>query len=131
MMLLGVLAAGCTLGPELAGFGPAYGPAGAALHLTLTGARITGELLAVEDSVLLIAIADGDLEASGGTTPLVRVWTRAISDTKGPHNVSGGWGPDQKARYRMIARYPAGVSPGLERRLLEAYHTDAVRWIRP
>jgi hypothetical protein len=122
--LLALLSAvvGCSVGTTARSYQPAKGPAGAAVTLELTEHRsLGGELLAVEDTTLLLV----------GNDQLIRVDVTSIRKLKGPKlSVSGPnlIGPTRE-RLRLISRYPQGVSPELEARLLGAYGRSSVRRI--
>jgi hypothetical protein len=109
-----VLTAGCAIGPSLSSFPPAASPGGVEVTLGLhAGPTVAGELLAVEEAALLLVTAEGEL-LRAALAGVVRLWARygryplPLSDAS-------------KARLRALARYPEGVSPGLERRLVEVY----------
>jgi hypothetical protein len=76
---------------------------------------VRGELLAVEDSALLVLREQR----------LVRVPLRAISWARFPHtNVlidRRNLLPEQRDRLRQLSRFPAGVSPDVMARLLVAH----------
>lgn len=86
--------------------------------LTLSeGRTLRGELLAVEDSTLLLAV-EGSLH---------RVPLRAVVRGAAPRlGFTDRLEPGTRERLRLISRYPQGVSPDLERRLLQAYGREAV-----
>lgn len=114
-----LLALGCTVGTTSSRFQPARGPAGADLHLTLAGGRtVAGELLGFSSNDLLV------LERSR----LFRVSVGALRELRGPKvKFRGSDLPaDTRERLRLISRYPQGVSPELERQLLQAYGQEAV-----
>jgi hypothetical protein len=92
------------------------------VSLELTGQpRIRGELLAVEERALLI-LQDREL---------TRVMFQRIRSGRAPDGGFRGrvMTGDVRERLRLISRYPQGVSPELEARLLQAYGTTAVREI--
>lgn len=118
-----LLVAACPIGTTGRGYAPAKGPAGATVTLELTGhRRIVGELLAVEDTALLV------LE----DRQLVRVPLPLILSGNAPkvsfngQAATGGLG-EPGERLRLISRYPQGVSAELEARLLQAYGQSGVR----
>lgn len=118
----------CSVGPKPENVRPAREPAGATVGLQVRSGRerqlVTGELLAVQDSGLLVrdttrivlvrnqAIRRGTLLAPG----------IAVSFTAKPVG-------DTRERLRLVSRYPAGVSAELLRRLLAAYGHDSLRTI--
>lgn len=117
------LLAACAVGTTGGSYEPAKGPAGATVTLELGGRRqLVGELLAVEDASLLV-LQDRQL---------VRVPLPLIVSGKAPkvsftgQTLTGKVG-ESRERLRLISRYPQGVSPELEARLLEAYGQSRVR----
>jgi hypothetical protein len=115
-----LLPAACSVGTTGKNYAPGKSPAGASVMLELSGGRrtLSGELLAVEDSSLVVQ--------SGGQ--LHRIPLRLIQSGKAPKLSFSGAGlkPPDREQLRLISRYPQGVSPELERRLLEAYGQTAV-----
>jgi hypothetical protein len=124
VIVLGVALA-CSVGPKPENVLPAHDPAGATvgLQVRIGSSRrvVTGELLAVEDSGLLVR----------DTTRIVLVRNRALrSGTLLASGVGLSFSgkPDNytSERLRLLSRYPAGVSPDLLRRLLAAYGHDSL-----
>jgi small nuclear ribonucleoprotein (snRNP)-like protein len=77
-----LLLAGCSVGSSVKNYAPAKGPAGATVKLELTGNRtLAGELLAVEDSSLLV-LSDGQLMRVG--LPLIQTGNAAKVGFTGP-----------------------------------------------
>jgi hypothetical protein len=114
------LLAACSLGTTVREYTPAQGPAGAMLSVELTNQPpIIGELLAVEQTSVLLL----------DSGRLVRVGIPLIRSGKGPQVSFTGATLDAVARerLRLISRYPQGVSPDLEARLLKAYGVTEVR----
>ena len=114
------LLVGCSVGHGVKNYAPAEGPAGATVKLELTGNRtVAGELLTVQDSSLMLL--------SGGQ--LIRVRMPLIETGSVPKlsftraELKG----DVRERLRLISRYPQGISPDLETRLLQAYRQTAVQ----
>ncbi len=114
-----ILLTACSVGTSGRKYAPAKGPAGATVTLELTGQRkLSGELLAVEESSLLV------LE----NREMVRVPVPLISSGKAPGvSFNGNTFSQVRERLRLISRFPQGVSPSLEARLLEAYAQTGVR----
>jgi hypothetical protein len=118
-----VVALGCAVGTTANNYPPALGPAGAQVTLSLRGGlEVKGELLAVGQDSLLV------LRGGHGERRLVRIPSDVLRGVKAPGVSYGGSGlPEQpRERLRLISRYPQGVSPDLERHLLQAYGQDAV-----
>jgi hypothetical protein len=84
------------------------------LELELEGKRaLTGELMAVADSSLLVQ--------SGGRLHRVRFALIESGKAPGVRFTSATLPPEVREQLRLISRYPQGVSPELQRRLLQAY----------
>jgi len=120
-----LLLLGCVMGTTTNKYQPAQGPAGAEIHLTLAeGRTVTGELLSIDSGVLLVLERSQVLERG----QLLRVSVGALRDLRAPKvNYHGSDLPAAtRERLRLISRYPQGVSPELERQLLQAYGQEAV-----
>lgn len=118
--ILGFACAACVVGQHLDSFEPANGPAGGTVTLTTKVKPIgyMGELLAVEDSALLLVRND----------TLMRVPSSLIRSIDAPYGGgSGKLDKHQREKLRLISRYPKGVTPDLEQRLLAAYHQPGVK----
>lgn len=115
-----LLLAACSVGTTGRSYAPAKGPAGATVTLDLTGKRtVSGELLAVEETTLLVL----------QQRQLIRVGVPLIESGKAPKVSFTGWTDATRERLRLISRYPQGVSPELEARLVEAYGVTGIREI--
>jgi hypothetical protein len=115
-----ILLTACSVGTTGKNYAPAKGPAGAIVTLDLSGQRtMTGELLAIDQRSLLV------LEGR----EVVRVALPLVLVGKAPKLSFVGTKLDDatRERLRLISRYPQGVSPDLEARLLAAYGLTAVR----
>lgn len=116
---LTLMCAACTIGTPLSRFEPAKVPGGATVTVFTRANqdRYKGELLAIDDSTILLVRRD--------TLTRIPLWdVRSIQAPLG----EGIGVPDggRRAQLRRIARYPQGMTPDLERRLLEAYHQSAI-----
>lgn len=118
---LGLLAA-CAVGTTGGSYEPAKGPAGARVTLEVSGHReVIGELLAVEDTSLLV-LQERQLVrvplalVISGNAPKVSFTGRTLMTQR----------DEARERLCLISRYPQGVSPELEARLLEAYGQSRV-----
>lgn len=117
-----LLLAACMVGTSAHGYAPAKGPAGATVSMELDDKRrITGELLAVEEATLLV-LQDREV---------IRVPVSRIRSGKAPKISFTGERlvGTTREELRLVSRYPQGVSPELEARLLQAYGTTSVREI--
>jgi hypothetical protein len=114
-----MLLAACSVGTTGRNYAPAKGPAGGTVSLELDGQRtMIGELLAVQPGSLLL------LEGR----ELVRVPIPIIRTGYAPKvSFTAATFEQLRGRLRLISRYPQGVSPELEARLLEAYQLTRIR----
>jgi hypothetical protein len=119
-----ILTTGCAIGTSLRRFPPAHQAGGAQLTLTDGTQKWVGELLALEAATLLLAVTTDD-----STTRLVRVPLEVIASIEGPMWHTQRWTEDDRASLNLFARFPAGITPDLERRLLVTYKADSVRWV--
>src|SRR5574337_351961 len=118
-LVVALLAVGaCVSGPTLGNFAPAHAPDGVSVRLRLVTNREIplAELLAVGDSGLLVQ-RSGRLE----WVPLA-----VVSDVEATgRGTSTRFAPSYRERppneLRLLARYPAGVTPVLLDRLLASY----------
>jgi hypothetical protein len=118
-LAIAVVVTGCHVGPNAQSYTVARTPYGARLALMVADERFEAELLAVRDSGLLVLRSN----------QLLLVPFRSIDDARsagGAHvgvELRDGRRPtsDEMERLRIQSRYPQGVTPELERRLLEAY----------
>ena len=110
--------AACQIGTHARNYAPAKGPAGATVNLQFNDkSRSAAELLAVEDSTLLV------LRGSR----LVRVPLSLVRSGRAPKvSFDGRLKGNTRERLRLISRYPQGVTTDLERQLLGAYGQSAV-----
>jgi hypothetical protein len=120
-----LLAAGCRLGTTAPKFVPSLAPEGVRATLVLRSGRVTGELLAVTDSALVI-------RRYAETPPIAFVRYRAIYSSSF-HQVGaaleGGRPPraEDRETLRLVSRFPQGLSPELLQQLLSGYaQTDPV-----
>ncbi len=107
-------------GPSWSTFEAANVSGGGTVTVTTRPDQIgyTGELLAVEDTTLFLVCRD----------TLTRIPMRVVDAIRASFGAGTGI-PDRGRReqLRRVARYPQGVTPELEQRLLDAYHQTAVR----
>lgn len=124
IVALALVPLGCVVGPSAGGFEPANGPAGIAVALETTQRhKLAAELLEVQDTALLV-LADAEVRLAP-----YRAIRRASFRQRA--NLSFGDGrtpsPDILLHLRQVARFPAGLPPGLLERLLDAHKQGAVR----
>ena len=125
-----IVASGCLFGPTATSFLPATEPRGVWAYLEVMAPHesIAGELLAVDDTALLVLQEQGLQAATTrvGMPQLVLVPTRDIS--AGYFEQLGASIRRRRfeseaaaARVRLASRYPQGVKPALLAALLSAY----------
>jgi hypothetical protein len=104
---------GCSIGGSVAGWKPSTQAAGTEIELDLGGAdKVKGELIALDSAGFLV------LEP----TRLVRVDPQGLRGGSGyKTSFDSPISAEVRDRLRLMSRYPQGVSPELERALLEAY----------
>lgn len=123
-VLIVVVLVACSVGPRPEQFPAAREPAGATIQLRLRGKRVvTGELLAVQDSGLLVR----DL------TRILHVPNAVVRSgslvTGGGAAFAGKPVGGTRERLRLLSRYPSGVTDELLARLLAAYGRDSVETV--
>lgn len=112
------LATGCRFGPKMEKLSVARGPGGAAIEAaTLTG-PVNGELVSVTDDGVVVLQANR----------LINVRFAEIRNARfkelGSDYRFGGQkrpDPDRIARLRRVSRFPQGITPEIEARLLTLY----------
>src|SRR5690606_29243048 len=88
---------------------------------------LAGELLAVEDTALLVAVRWPHPDSSASAPRLARIATRHIRAIDGPAPLRAAWHPKNRERYRLLSRYPQGVSASPEGELVAEVGPDALR----
>ena len=122
LLLLGL--AGCTHGPRLKNFDAAYGPSGVASTVQIYGvsAEVDGELIAVEDEAIVIALQDR----------LVRVpysVIRRASFEDAPHlGIASRRRPmrENRRQLALLSRFPQGLNGEVLTVLLGMYDQDEI-----
>lgn len=131
-----ILLAGCTVGVEVEDFPPAQGPAGIAckarLQQELGGRRLfEGELLAVrEDGIVLRLYKDDPVETGGQRLIVVPFWLLKslwLADVGSFRRSSSEEVNELRLdRLRLLSRFPQGLTPEIERALLDGFGQDAL-----
>ena len=86
--VLALMLTGCVLGPTVAGYTPANTIGGLELTVQLERRSITGELLAVEDTALMMVVRFPNPDSSD-TPRIARVATRRIQGITGAVSSTG------------------------------------------
>jgi hypothetical protein len=111
----------CQVGGTVETFAPANRPAGVAVDLTLQGGRKTrGELLAVEDTALVVLAQDSVTLVSYGA---IFEWRFSQVDAL----LQRPPAPDLATKLRLLSRFPQGLTPALLARLLAAQGQAALK----
>jgi hypothetical protein len=115
MSLVAVLC--CTacfkVGPSTQDLSLVTSPNGARVDVQTNTQRVSGELLAVRDSGIVISL--------GGRVALVPYPSvrRVMVAELGQYSVGAGTpSPENRAKLNLVSRYPQGIGAELERRLL-------------
>ena len=112
---------GCSFGATVERFAPATRPQGVAAALTLQGgAECNGELLAVQDTALVVLARDTVTLVSYGA-----IFRGRFSEL-GPLLATPP-AADFATRLRLLSRFPQGLTPDLLARLLAAQGQSAVK----
>jgi hypothetical protein len=114
--LLALVLTGCAIGPGPESFLPATSPAGIAVEIeSVQRARMTGELLEVQDTALLV-LADKQVRLAP-----YRAIRAAVFHQRGDLWLGGTRTPEpsQRDELRRLARFPAGTPAEARRRLLQ------------
>ncbi len=118
---------GCQIGTSAQGYGPAQGPAGIMAELELSERVLSGEVLAVEATTLILRVGAelSRVPYTGIRRGKFKQLGRAvIRDGAFVH-------PDGQQTLRLVARYPQGVSPALLQLLLETHGQQELTMVGP
>jgi hypothetical protein len=124
--------AGCSYGPRIDDFRSATGPEGATVRVTVPGAAYHGQLLETRpDAILILSSArietkSGDAVQSAETRirllPFARI--ESVQFQRGSKIEGHKWLPADAAsreRFRLLSRFPQGLTPDLLQQLLKMY----------
>lgn len=132
--------AACQAGMTVERFEPASSPNGVTAQLTTADGALTGELIEVRASGLLILTGVGGPagQPPGGATATLRLVpfsaVRASSFPQlGGVSIRDGQTPAGavRERLRLVSRFPHGLSPELLKQLLARYGQTEVAGVRP
>ena len=117
-----LLLTACHYGPNIADFPPATQAAGADVQLASRGWKVSGELVAVRDTALLVR---------AGTRLVLVPWARVqqleLRPRLGVYDVGFRRPNDETFRYlRLVSRFPQDLTPEVERALLAALGRSAI-----
>ena len=120
-----LLLAACYHGPSIYTFDPVNRPTGVDADLRLQKTRVSGELLEVQDSALIVLT-----ESNKVVAVLLRVIRDGTFDKLGTLIVEGFDTKSALARLRPFSRFPAGLTPELRARLLAVYGQTEAQVVR-
>jgi hypothetical protein len=117
----------CQFGTRVGTLTVAHEPTGTAARITLrSGTVVNGELLAVGDTDITMLWSD-----SVWSMPYARARTMIFTGVPVTLNNGHGPTPTERDRLRLASRFPQGLSPDLEARLLAAHHQTALIGFAP
>ena len=119
-----LLLTACYHGPSLYTFDPVRGPTGVDADLRLKKQRVSGELLEVQDSALIV-LTDSKKVVS---VPL-RAIRAGVFDKLGTLLIEGLEPQSALAKLRSFSRFPFGLTPELRARLLANYGQTEVELV--
>lgn len=117
----------CQFGTRVGALAVAHEPTGTAATITLrSGRSVSAELLAVGDTDITMLWSD-----SVWSLPYARARKMTFSGV--PVTLNNGMAPTptDQDRLRLASRFPQGLSPDLEARLLAAHHQAALAAFAP
>jgi hypothetical protein len=127
LLILGCLSNGCSLGMTASKYRPAQGPAGATLHVETARGKLSGELIEVRGTGIVL-LAEQKLRL----LPYSAILSSQVDQTPS-RSISKGTvpTPDEQARLRLVSRFPQGLTPELMRQLLDANGQTELAGLNP
>lgn len=114
-------ASACHVGTRASSYAPAQHAEGAWVAYGPTTAQDTAELLAASDSDIVVVRNGALLRIPYAAVPHLDIAAAGVHlERKAPSAA-------ELERTRLLSRFPQGISPDLERRLVAAYGQDSVR----
>jgi hypothetical protein len=127
LIVIALALSGCQIGPSVGGFHPATGPAGITVHVvTQQKSKYDGELLEARDTALLVLAYHKVQLVPFAVIRTAGFEQRSSLDFGGGSAPSGRW----LSQIRQLARFPAGLTPELLQRLLQANAQAAPEVVR-
>jgi hypothetical protein len=126
-LLLVLLVAGCQFGTKPQAFAPAVTPQGVAASITTRGkAHVAGELLAVEDSALLVWRDSAPM----ARVPLAAIEQASFAKMRVLLDAGDPMSPKDRNRLRLTSRFPQGITDDVMARLVQASGGQPVEVVR-
>jgi len=127
----------CHVGPQIQDLDLAHNPEGATVEVQVSPLegksklKFEGELLEIRDDGIIFSGADGNDSAD---EVIFVAWSRAarVKATRfGGYSASIGrsleWSPETKERFRLISRFPQGISSEIMDGLLASHRQEELR----
>jgi hypothetical protein len=114
---LAVLNNACSVGMTTAKYPPALGPKGVTMRVQTAQGQLSGELIEVRDSG--IVLADQKLRL----LPYAEIVSSDVEKTSTSFSIANRTAPKPAVRehLRLLSRFPYGLTPELTQQLLSAY----------
>ena len=131
----------CHVGPQIKDLDLANNPEGATVEVQVLSAdgqdklKLEGELLEIrDDGIVFSGAGDDDAE----NLLIFVAWSRAarvrateFSGYRAEVGRSLEWSADTKERFRLISRFPQGITPEIMGGLLATHHQQQLRRFEP
>ena len=118
---IGAALAGCVFGPRAQTFEPAADPHGVSATLHINGRNVRAEVLEVRDSGLVVLsnaivafVPYHAMQSASFKNMSLALWSGSVP------------GRDATDELRRVSRFPQGLTPENERRLLAVYHQTSI-----
>ena len=141
LSLMLVLLSACHVGPQIKDLDLASNPEGAKVEVQVLPAgeqgklEFEGELLEIRDDGIVIS---GTNEDKAANEIIFVAWSRAnkiMATEFGGYRAEIGrklkWSEETKERFRLISRFPQGISPEIMNGLLAAHRQEGLRRFEP
>jgi hypothetical protein len=123
IITLALVAAGCHMGKKAETLGLAHSPTGAMANLDVNQqGAVAGELLAAEDSALLLLRGQTVL-----SIPYSQIRRAVFPEIDQRYSLKQRVpDPETLRKLRLISHFPQGLSPSLRRKMAAMYHADTL-----
>ena len=130
--------AGCSYGMTVGKFRPASSPEGVHAVVTTSSLDMSGELIEVQESGLVILTSSTGRQPTSPErrlrlVPFSAIRSTAFDQLGSGYRVSGGSAPTPAAmdRLRRVSRFPHGLAPELLKRLLDSCGQTELAGVQP